>query len=95
MTVAAGNRLKLDTETEVRAFLKLCLNPGIGRVKRTPAKLAKVMPEWLREPLAVHAPDLAALHAEAVRLRGEAERAEKAYAKALGAWIGQPDGEAS
>lgn len=94
MTAPTDNRLRLDTEPEVRAFLKLCLDPGIGRVKRTPAKLAKVMPDWLRGPLAVHAPDLAELHAEAVRLRAEAERAETAYAKALGAWIEQSDGEA-
>lgn len=94
MATATPDRLRLDTESEVRAFLKLCLNPGIGRVKRTPAKLAKVMPGWLREALAPHAPDLAELHADAVRLRAEAERAERVYTKALGAWIGQPAGEA-
>ncbi|WP_329131613.1 hypothetical protein OG552_10675 [Streptomyces sp. NBC_01476] len=93
MTTATGSRVRLDTEPEVRAFLKLCLDPGPGFPKRTVAKLAKVMPDWLRGPLAIHAPDLAELRAEAVRLRAEAERADRAYVKALGAWIAKSDQE--
>lgn len=89
------SQLQLNTEAEVRDFLKLCLDPGPLRPKRTVAKLARVMPGWLRERLDTHAPDLAELHATAGRLQGEADRADRDYAKALGAWIGQQDGEAS
>ncbi|MCX4778135.1 hypothetical protein [Streptomyces sp. NBC_01264] len=73
--------MKLETAEEVRKFLVLCLKT------RTITKLAKVMPGWLGDQLDPHAPHLAELKETAARLDREAERAHRAYAKALGAWI--------
>lgn len=76
----------LNTPDEIRAFLRLCLKPP-ARGPRTPAKLAKVMPDRLRERLHEHAPHLAELDAEVTRLERATERARGAHAKALARWI--------
>ncbi|MEU0275950.1 hypothetical protein [Streptomyces sp. NPDC006307] len=84
----------LTTREDVRSFLALCLNPGYG-VQRTVAKLADVMPPWLRERLDHHAPHLAQLHAEADRLQAQADQARTAYTDALAAWINNPTSTAA
>lgn len=71
----------LTTETEVRAFVVMCLKT------RTVAKLAKVMPDWLRGPVERHAPDLTQLREAAERAEAEAAKARRDYTKALTAWI--------
>ncbi|MFJ1606964.1 hypothetical protein ACIOHS_26875 [Streptomyces sp. NPDC088253] len=78
--------MNLDTENGVRDFLRLCLDPGHG-IKRTPAKLAAVMPGPLEEALMRFAPHLGDLRAEADRQEAEARKARKAYTDALAAWI--------
>lgn len=77
--------MKLDTEAEVRDFLRLCLNSP--KRPRTIAKLAEIMPTWLSDQLDVHAPHLPVLRAEVARLEAETARARRTYEKALGAWI--------
>ncbi|NGO47294.1 hypothetical protein [Streptomyces ureilyticus] len=78
--------MKLDTEKDVRDFLRLCLDPGHG-IKRTPAKLAEVMPDPLHDALVRYAPHLGELRAEADRQEAQARKARKAYADALATWI--------
>ncbi|MFD5678538.1 hypothetical protein [Streptomyces sp. NPDC127040] len=74
----------LDTEDEIREFVALCLK------SRTVAKLAEVMPDWLRGPVESRAPELTELRESAERLEQEAALARRAYAKALHAWIAKP-----
>lgn len=71
----------LKTEAEIREFVALCLKT------RTVAKLAAVMPPWLRDPIEAHAPGLTELREAADRLEREAFRARRAHTIALGAWI--------
>jgi hypothetical protein len=78
--------VNLDTEKDVRDFLRLCLDPGHG-IKRTPAKLAGIMPGPLEDALMRFAPHLGAVQAEADRQEAEARKARKAYTEALAAWI--------
>lgn len=77
----------LETERDVRAFLKICLAPRGKWPGRTVTQLAKVMPDWVATRLTHHAPHLGALRDEAARLEAEAVKARAAYAKALGVWI--------
>lgn len=76
--------LDLSTPESTRAFLHMCLH---GRIKRTPEKQVRIMPDWLRGPLHEYAPHLAELHAEAERLRLAADRAQAAYVRAMAQWI--------
>ncbi|PWI16049.1 hypothetical protein DI272_19150 [Streptomyces sp. Act143] len=78
--------MQFDTEAEVRDFLRLCLEPRPG-MTRTPARLAEIMPGPLYEALVRLAPHLGELHDEADRLEAEARAANRAYARALAAWI--------
>ncbi|MCX4609482.1 hypothetical protein [Streptomyces mirabilis] len=73
-------------EATVRDFLRLCLDPGRG-IKRTPAKLAGIMPGPLEEALMRFAPHLGDLRTEADRQEAEARRARNVYVDALAAWI--------
>jgi hypothetical protein len=75
----------LGTPEKTREFLALCLDPAARR-PRTPAKLARIMPDWLRTALHGHAPHLATLHDEANRLEADAAHARTAYVKAMKAW---------
>ncbi|MCX5407476.1 hypothetical protein OHA37_26885 [Streptomyces sp. NBC_00335] len=77
----------LNTETEVRAFVALCLKT------RTVSKLAKVMPDWLRGPVESHAPDLVELRETAEHAEAQATKARRDYTKALGAWISSEAGQ--
>lgn len=77
------------TAEEIRAFLALCLNPGYG-IKRTPAKLAEVMPLELRNRLETYVPQLTDLREEAERLEAAADQARRAHATALEAWVKAP-----
>ncbi|MBM9506734.1 hypothetical protein [Actinacidiphila acididurans] len=77
----------LSTPDEVRGFLRMCLDPGLGRDRRTPTELTVVMPDWLLGHLAEHAPHLAALHADVTVAEELAAEARVSYAEALLAWI--------
>ncbi|MEW2068443.1 hypothetical protein [Streptomyces sp. NPDC007346] len=77
----------LETERDVRAFLKTCLAPRGTWPGRTVAQLAKVMPDWVAGPLTRHAPHLAVLRDDIARHEAAAAKARTAYTKALGAWI--------
>ncbi|MGW3445619.1 hypothetical protein [Streptomyces sp. NPDC001076] len=82
-----------ETPDGLRAFLKLCLDPGHG-INRTPAKLAEVLPEPLARKVAEFAPHVGGLRYFAQVLNEEVDDAQKrakdahrAYADALAAWI--------
>ncbi|MGW1989656.1 hypothetical protein [Embleya sp. NPDC001921] len=71
------------TAEDLRAFLRLCLDPGPGRDKRTVAKLADLTEtslSGLAEEIAEHAPHLA-------DLLSEVKRARAVYVEALRGWI--------
>lgn len=70
----------LETLDDVRDFLRICLTPRGPFPGRTVEELATVMPAWLADRLADHAPDVA-------ELRAAADRAREAYVTALGDWI--------
>ncbi|MFM9590771.1 hypothetical protein ACKI16_29715 [Streptomyces scabiei] len=74
------------TETEVRDFLRLCLEPRPGHT-RPPEALAQILPGPLRENLHQHAPNLSELRADAERAALEAGQTADRYAGALAAWI--------
>ncbi|TFV33155.1 hypothetical protein E4K10_30205 [Streptomyces sp. T1317-0309] len=57
----------LNTEEDVRGFLRLCLDPGYG-IKRTPLQLTRVMPQPLRDKAEEYAPHLTELRQAAERL---------------------------
>ena len=82
----------LATPESTRAFLRLRLNPGIGRTRRTVNELARVMPSWLSVALRTHAPELAQLHEAVAEAEAAAAKKREAYAKALGTWIAQDAG---
>ncbi|MEH0579031.1 hypothetical protein QBA54_32180 [Streptomyces sp. B21-108] len=70
----------------LRDFLKLCLNPPYGD-KRTPVRLAEVLPTPVYQAVIEHAPHLAELRIIARELAKQAEAAHTVYADALAAWI--------
>ncbi|WP_019061763.1 hypothetical protein [Streptomyces prunicolor] len=77
----------------LRSFLKLCLDPGHG-IKRTPVRLAEVLPEPLARKVAEFSPHVGGLRhvAQAVdeqakAAQNRAKDAHGAYADALAAWI--------
>jgi hypothetical protein len=78
--------MKFETPKEIRDFLRLCLDPGHG-IKRTPDKLAAIMPDLVRDRLEEYAPQLAELRQDAERAEGMAGEARTAYVEALSAWI--------
>ncbi|MEU6628366.1 hypothetical protein ABZ905_08740 [Streptomyces parvus] len=69
-----------QTREELRAFLRLCLDPGHGRDPRTVEALARLMQPWLLDDIAEYAPHLQ-------QLRKDAETAQAAYLAALETWI--------
>jgi hypothetical protein len=82
-----------ETPEALRSFLKLCLDPGYG-IKRTPVRLAEVLPEPLARKAAEFAPHLGglahfaqALDEQAKQAQRRAKDAHRAYADALAAWI--------
>ncbi|MXM66757.1 hypothetical protein GR925_25830 [Streptomyces sp. HUCO-GS316] len=75
---------------ELRAFLRLCLNPRPGQTRTTEA-LAGVLPGPLLQNLHGHVPALGKLHAEVQRTEEAAAAATTAYAKALTAWLEKED----
>ncbi|MFI0934655.1 hypothetical protein ACH4RG_23395 [Streptomyces sp. NPDC021019] len=82
---------ELDDTEGLRAFLRLCLNPGPGREGRSVDGLAQRMPSFLADSIDVHAPHIAAL-------RKTAQDAQEAYVTALQDWITAEtatDGEAT
>lgn len=84
--------MDLSSAAAVREFLVLCLNPR-GRSKRTPAKLAQVMPDLVRDALESYAPHLAKLRQDAEELERKARAARRAHADALATWIRSSDDE--
>jgi hypothetical protein len=79
--------IPLDTPEQVRDFLRLCLNPGAGYPKRTVARLAAIMPDWLAAPLTEHAPHLGTLRARVEGAEAYAEEERARYVEALRSWI--------
>ncbi|MFC7791316.1 hypothetical protein [Streptomyces cinereoruber] len=80
----------LETEEQVRAFLRLCLAPGHG-ITRTVAKVAEILPPLLRDRVEAFAPHLTYLRGVADMAQARADKARAAHAEALGAWIdGKP-----
>ncbi|MFF4036389.1 hypothetical protein ACFYZ2_42745 [Streptomyces sviceus] len=75
-----------DTPEALRSFLKLCLDPSHG-IKRTPEKLAEVLPEPLVRKAAEFAPHLGTLRLAAQALAEQAKKAQQAYADAFTGWI--------
>lgn len=75
-----------DTPERLRSFLMLCLDPGHG-IKRTPDRLAKVLPEALASQADEFAPHLGRLRHEAKAADQRAKEAHRTYADALAAWI--------
>ncbi|MFJ4627111.1 hypothetical protein [Streptomyces sp. NPDC088847] len=72
---------------ELRSFLRICIEPGEQRDKRTPVRLAAALPAPVLAALAEHAP-----HVDAIRKAtdADAQRAEESrndYAAALLSWI--------
>lgn len=74
------------TVEELRAFLRLCLDPGPGRSTRTVGQLAEQMPDWLAVEIAAHNPQVA-------EFRVAAMRAQAAYKEGLRAWIQEQIGD--
>ncbi|MGC4947781.1 hypothetical protein ACLQ2N_16490 [Streptomyces sp. DT224] len=79
--------MQLQTPDEVRGFLRLCLDPGPGRPKRTAAELARIMPDALGDAVSKHAPELAVLRAELKTAETAATEARERYSEGLRAWI--------
>lgn len=79
--------MDLTTPYGLRAFLVICLD---GRRKRTPAKLAATMPDWMAGALQEHAPEVAAARDAAHDAQLAADRAQRAYVRKLEAWIRHP-----
>jgi hypothetical protein len=76
--------MDLSTPQGLRAFLILCLD---GPRKRTPAKLASVMPTYMVDALQEHAPEVVAARDAAHEAQLAADRAQRAYVKKLEVWI--------
>ncbi|MFD5788644.1 hypothetical protein ACFWH1_18725 [Streptomyces sp. NPDC127037] len=81
--------MPFQTEDELRRFLRLCLDPGPGRPTRSPETLARVLPAWMADDLAQHAPALAALRAELARAEAAVTAARARFAEGLKVWIAQ------
>lgn len=75
-----------DTPEALRSFLRLCLEPGHG-IKRSPEKLAEVLPDPLARKVAEFAPHIGGLRHAAQALDEQAKKARRAYADALTDWI--------
>lgn len=80
--------MKYKTREELRDFLRLCLDPGPGRDKRTVEYLAEIMPGGVVDLIAEHAPHVA-------ELRTAAADAKTAYTEALRVWIADEVGAAA
>lgn len=83
----------LSTPEHTREFVALCIG---GRVNRTPAQLAAIMPDWLQAAVSEHAPHLGELHAAAERHRLAHEAATELYVTELAKWaaaVSAPGGE--
>lgn len=78
--------MDLSSLNHVRKFLALCLDPVHG-IKRTPAKLAAVMPDEMIAAVDRYAPHLAELRQAADEAERQARAARKKYADGLAAWI--------
>ncbi|MGA5202735.1 hypothetical protein [Streptomyces variegatus] len=79
--------MQFTTGDQLRAFLRLCIDPGAGRDKRTPTRLVEALPashETLKE---FTPPYLAAFARAADELTTQAEEMRHIYASGLLAWI--------
>jgi hypothetical protein len=79
--------VKFTSEKQLRTFLRLCIDPGTGRDKRTPTRLVEALPAT-HETLKEFAPPyLGAFARTAADLTARAEEMRHSYAAALLAWI--------
>lgn len=76
-----------EAPDELRAFLRLCLDPGPGRDKRTPARLVEVLPPPLHDEVIRHAPHLRPMRHRVDALAEQQKAAHQEYADALAGWI--------
>lgn len=81
--------LQINTPDDLRAFLRLCLDPGPGRDKRTVEHLAEIMPPFLVDQLAEFAPELGVLRDRVNMAEAAAKAARAEYTKGLRSWISQ------
>ncbi|WP_329157675.1 hypothetical protein OHB49_03010 [Streptomyces sp. NBC_01717] len=79
--------MQLQTPDEVRDFLRLCLDPGLGGKKRSVTQLALIMSDGLAASLTEHAPHLAELRDAVDRAEAAATEARANYTEGLRAWI--------
>ncbi|MGX1513967.1 hypothetical protein [Streptomyces collinus] len=79
---------QFTTAPELRAFLRLCLDPGPGRDKRTPVRMTEALPAPVITALDELAPPyMRAYRRTAADLSHNAARMSQAYATAVLAWI--------
>ncbi|MFF4292178.1 hypothetical protein ACFY0N_00810 [Streptomyces vinaceus] len=78
--------MELDSEQAVRAFLRLCANPGLGREERTFEHMARILPDFVTDSFTEHAPPLAKLRDSVKKADAAAERARARFADGLRAW---------
>ncbi|MFF6801066.1 hypothetical protein [Streptomyces sp. NPDC012616] len=79
--------MQYEAPADLRAFLRLCLDPGPGRDKRTPVRLVEILPPPLHDELLRHAPHLRPMRHRADALAEQQRAARQEYADALAAWI--------
>ncbi|KUN32474.1 hypothetical protein AQJ11_02820 [Streptomyces corchorusii] len=78
---------QFQTPDVTREFLRLCLDPGPGREKRTPVRLLEVLPQQMHDAVIRHAPYLRAMRDRVDALAEQHQAAKHEYADALTAWI--------
>ncbi|MFD6935289.1 hypothetical protein ACFWAP_03905 [Streptomyces goshikiensis] len=78
--------MDLTSEQGVRAFLRLCANPGLGREQRTFEHMARVLPDFVTDSFTEHAPPLAKLRDSLKKADAAAARARARFAEGLREW---------
>ncbi|WP_309318862.1 hypothetical protein [Streptomyces salinarius] len=80
--------MRFTSAEELRAFLRICIDPGAGRDKRTPTRLVEALPREHAAALDQFAPGyLGAMGRTAAELTGRADDMRHAYASTVLAWI--------
>jgi hypothetical protein len=77
-----------ETSDDLRAFLRLCIDPGTRRAKRTPTHLVQNLPKHFDQALTEHAPPvLRSLQRATADLAERYQDVMTSYAAALLAWV--------